>query len=144
MNLSIRLPNDKEWICLAQKFGFELSNVNCQLFIQILTKYFNDDIGLFCEVPNSSDENFHIVKKESAYFGYIGHIAFFKEVDLLKLIVCGIGLHVILQIELPERMLNTTIFLSQQFDFKLWRDSDKKKPKLPNIIKRKLEENRIV
>ena len=145
LGLSLIIPEHTKWVALARKFKVELTGANCEMFVSFLTNYLQDDIGLLSAEFTPSDEEFQIVKKENSYYGYIGNIPFFKDIDLFRMIFSGIGIHIIFGIELPQRMVNLSIFLSCYFDnVRFWKESDKKKPKLPARVQRKLKEDNIL
>ena len=146
MQKPIKMPDIQQIKELAVKFNFDVEEYGFDSFFQFLSEYLLDDTDLMSIKPNPSDETFHVVKKQSHFAGYIGCQLFFKAERIEDLIWSAIGLHVIFDIQLPERMRNLTLFLLKYF-----KNEDLLKPKskgkieaLPSLVMKKLHKDNIL
>ena len=137
MKKNFKIPEDDEMKALASKFTFDIDEYGMENFLKFLSEFLMDDTDLIALKPNPSDETFHIVKKQAFFAGYIGGAQYFKNKNIIELIWMAIGLHTILDVELPERLINLAIFLTKYFKAS---DILRKKEKkiLPKIVIKKL------
>ena len=138
MKKEILKPSIDEIKSLSSKFRFDIEEYGTDGFVKYLCDYLLCDNDLIAITPNPSDESFYIVKKQAYYAGYLGCTLFFKTNDIIDIIYCAIGIHIIFDLQFPERIENLAAFLLKYFkNYEILGPKAKKKP-LPNIVTRKL------